>query len=528
MKASGAVILSILLTLQAVVPLTAATRTFDPAVFVDDQRPPDERLAYKEAGGISLPMAVFLPKDRSSVKVPRPAILLIHGGAWSAWKGGDRATWNGGVFAPHARYFAARGMVAATISYRHIPPPGKESGEFENGNALADLIADCRSAMRFLRVNADRFGIDPSRITALGDSAGGHLAAALGTIDRFDHPGDDLRTSAMANLVIPCNPITDLTDPRWFSFIQKEPRSIEDEAGREERAKAVSPLWNVSKNSSPTLAIHGLADAIVEPRHSSELISKLQQAGVPSRLKTIDGAAHAFVLLGYRSTGRQFLDVMCVIDSFLADSGHLQGQVDFASPAPRGLLTHIPCDRIIPEGIPGTGGARLIPPDSRTPGVTSALVVDDAQRGKVLKIGKGKEGLTLTGISRPGSATTISLWIRPDARTGTLFSRTIRGNTATGCKLAFDPNGRLSWQAAGVTLAAPAPPLGTWSHVAASVSPERTSLWINGLIAAEQPLENALLIGNEFIVADSFSGLISDLRLHDDGSAPAPPSSSGR
>lgn len=497
-----------------------AVHPIDPASFASDQRPPDARFSYQKVDEIELPMAVFLPGDRPTTKQRRPAILLIHGGAWSAWRGGDCTAWDGGVFAPHARYFANRGMVAVSISYRNVPQPGKDPAAFEAGPGLADLIADCRTAVRFLRFNAERFGIDPARIAVLGDSAGGHLAAALGTINRFDNMGDDLKINAMANLVVACNPITDLSDPRWFTYLQQQPRPIEDRAGREDRAKAVSPLWNVTKDSATTLAIHGLADTIVPPRHSSDLIGHMKQSGVAAELTAIPGASHAFVLLGYRSTGAEFLKVMRGIDSFLVRSGYLHGEIDFAAPAPRGLLAQIACDRMPDGAIPGSNGARLTPPDPALPGSATATVVDDPGRGKVLKLTKGKQGLTLAGIETPGAALTVSLWIKPDAATGTLFARRFGNNAATGCVLAFGNQGTLTWQAAGVTLSVPAPPTKTWSHITASVSRDRATLQANGQPAAEQSLVDAVIIGNHLTLGEQYEGLLSDVRLDEQSSVP--------
>jgi acetyl esterase len=509
-KIIAAVRLGCLFCLAGLAHGTAAIRPIDPASFASDQRKPDVSLAYKQADRIDLPMAVFLPKDRASLAERRPAILCIHGGAWSGWRGGDCTTWDGGIFAPHARYFAGRGMVAVTISYRNVPQPGKEPAAFEAGPCLADLIADCRSAMRYLRQHADELGIDSNRIAVIGDSAGGHLAAALGTIDRFDNRGDDAKTSAMANLVVTCNPITDLSDPRWFTYLQQQSRPIEDNTSREDRAKAVSPLWNVSKDSAPTLAIHGLADTIVLPRHSSELIERIKQTGVAAELSTVPGASHAFVLLGYRSTGSEFLKVMRDIDSFLVRSGYLDGEIEFTPAAPRGLLTQIACDRMLEGFIPGSNGARLMPQDADT-----ASIVDDPERGRVLKLTKGKQGLALTGIDHPGATFTVSLWIKPETTTGTLFARRLGNSAATGCVLAFGKQGTITWQAAGRALSAPAPRPGVWSSIRASVSNDRITLSINGGLVAEQAAVDAVLLGEQLTLGEQCAGFLAGLEIHD-------------
>ena len=489
----------------------------DPDGLDDDRWQPDQRVTYKRVDGLDLPMALFLPKDRLSIKELRPAVVCIHGGAWSGWRGGDWQTWDGGILVPHARYFSARGAVGVTISYRHVLRPAKDKAAFEKGPSLFELYADCRSAVRYLRQNAERLGIDPKRIAVIGDSAGGHLAACLGTIDRFDEPGEDKSVSAMANLTIPCNPITDLLDPKWLDYVPETPRAWEGDKplSREARAKAISPLWNVTSSSAPSLLLHGLADGVVAPAHSSDLQKRMQKAGIRSELSTLPGASHAFILLGYRSTGSEFLAVMRTVDRFLAAAGYLAGEAVLAGPTPRGCLTIISGDRLADGRISGTNGMALVLPDAKKPGVTKAEVVEDAPRGRVLKINKGAEGLALTGQHSLGIASTVSLWIKPDKFSGTLVRRSVGTNPATGYKLSLGSKGALTWQVAGTTLIAVAPPLNAWSQIMASVSSNNATLYLNGKLVAEQALDNATLIGTHLSVGENYSGLLSDLRIFD-------------
>jgi acetyl esterase/lipase len=479
---------------------------------------PDERVAYKKVDGIDLPMTIFLPPGAKVNKEKRPAILCIHGGAWSGWKGGDVQTWDGSVFLPHARYFAARGAVAVTISYRNVPRPGKAQEAFEKGPSLFDLLADCRSAVRYLRKNADRLGIDPKRIAVIGDSAGGHLAACLGTIDRFDNPGDDTSVSALANLTIPCNPITDLTDPKWISFVPETPRAWEagKPLSREARAKAISPLWNITPAAAPSLAMHGTADSIVDPRHSTDYQARMKEAGVRCDLFMLPNAGHAFILFGYRSSGAEFLECMKTIDQFLVSAGYLNGEAVIDIPAPQGSVARIACDRISNGRIPGDTKAALVAPDAAKPGVTKAEIVADAQRGSVLQVSKGKEGLALSVGCPAGRGGSVAVWILPGKPGGTLFKRGTGGGTGTGCMLTMGNTGAITLSVARTTLTAQLPPLTAWTHLAFSIGPDKATLYVNGKTASEVPLKNPVLIGPRVSIAEDYAGLISDVRVFDD------------
>ncbi len=116
-------------------------------------------VVYGQAGPRQLLLDVYQPKRGAT---PRPGIVLVHGGGWL---NGDRAKFRG-----LATRLAERGYVVAAIEYRL----GHEA-KFPAG------IQDCNAATRFIRANAERFGIDPERIGAVGGSAGGHLVGLMAT-----------------------------------------------------------------------------------------------------------------------------------------------------------------------------------------------------------------------------------------------------------------------------------------------------------------------------------------------------------
>ena len=127
---------------------------------------------YKEIGDVKLQLHIFEPA--AGAKTNRPAIVFFFGGGWT---GGSPAQ-----FEQHCRYLADRGMVAITADYR--------VGSRHQVKPTA-CVADAKSAMRWVRKNAARLGIDPQRVAAGGGSAGGHLAAAVATLPDFDEPGED-------------------------------------------------------------------------------------------------------------------------------------------------------------------------------------------------------------------------------------------------------------------------------------------------------------------------------------------------
>ena len=264
-------------------------------------------------------MIPFLPAGLKG-SAPRPAIVLIHGGGWT---GGDPS-----VFFPAARYFASRGIPAFSIGYRLV-----RLGT--NDPTLADCLADCRSAIRYLRSHAGEYGIDPGKIAVLGDSAGGHLAACLGTIP---DPEDVSGISSRANLMIPCNPIVDMgpgegNTNSWFRLIQKG-AAMEKKTTTEAitptpeqivLAKSLSPIFFTTSASAPALLMHGLDDTIVPPVGSQRFAEALKKSGVSVNLILIPGARHAFILPKYTATEQQVLDAILIVDRFLARNGYLSG-----------------------------------------------------------------------------------------------------------------------------------------------------------------------------------------------------------
>lgn len=265
---------------------------------------------YKEADNLPLKMYIFTPAHHKMGN-RTPAIVCIHGGGWS---GGSPQ-----LFFPHARYFAARGMVAFSIAYRLTSREGVTPG---------DCIEDCKSAVRYIRKNAARLGVDPGRIAILGDSAGGHLAACLGVMDNvFDAPGEERSISAMGNAIILYNPVIDLNRDNLLRIVP-ENRPLKGEPGlsREEIGRRVSPIHYVKAGQPPTTILHGLDDTNVAPDQSRRFAEAMRKAGNRCELRLFPKTNHAFVIVNYTAPDDQVVAAIRAADEFLIGLGYLKGK----------------------------------------------------------------------------------------------------------------------------------------------------------------------------------------------------------
>lgn len=229
--------------------------------------------------GQRVAMDVIRPAATSSEK--RPAIVLVHGGGF---RRGTRQS-----YLPMATKLAERGYVAATVSYRLAPR-----------HQFPAPVEDVKAAVRFLRANADRFGIDPDRIGAMGGSAGGHLVLFLGltpNVAEFEGTGPNRQYSSRVSCVVNYYGPVDFTQsyaksvdaaevlPLFLGGDLKNNRAIHMRS---------SPLNWVTPQAAPTLSIHGTEDTYVAYEHSVWLTDRLLAAGVPAELETISGAGHGF------------------------------------------------------------------------------------------------------------------------------------------------------------------------------------------------------------------------------------------
>ncbi len=211
-----------------------------------------------------------------------PGIVIIHGGGWC----------NGDKGAPREQNIgttlASQGYVCISINY----------AQFEGQKTWPTNLYDCKKAVQFLRVNAEKYNIDPDRIGVIGGSAGGHLAAMVGvTADVNELNPNDL----YKNVSCKVQAVIDLYGVNDFMTIKIDDNSISDFLGvaRQEAPEVwqyASPVTHISKNDPPFLIMHGTADTTVDISQSVEFNKKLQIAGVESELVIVEEAMHTFHL----------------------------------------------------------------------------------------------------------------------------------------------------------------------------------------------------------------------------------------
>jgi acetyl esterase/lipase len=260
-----------------------------------------EAEVYKQASGDQLWIYRFDPQGHDATKDKRSAVVFFFGGGW-----------NGGTvtqFEQHAKYLAARGMVTFVADYRV---------KSRQQTAPDACVADGKSAIRWVRTNADRFGIDPNRIAGGGGSAGGHVAAATGICDDLDDPAEsDSKVSSKSNALLLFNPVYD-NGPDGYGH---------------DRAKqwfpAISPAHNITKDDPPTITFLGSEDALVPVATAKKFDADLRAVGVKSEVWIYDGQPHGF--FNENKSQESFLDTVLKMDAFLVSLGWLDGTADRAT-----------------------------------------------------------------------------------------------------------------------------------------------------------------------------------------------------
>lgn len=263
---------------------------------------------------------LYLPAKRTTEN-PLPVVVFIHGGGWAR---GDRKYSSGDVLS----LVASGDYAGVKLSYR-----------LTNEAKWPAQIHDCKAAIRWIRANAGKFGLDPDRIGVWGFSAGAHLASLLGTSgdvrelegDLGPYPNTSSRVACVVNGFGP----QDFTMPLMFR--NGEP-VVEDKAvvdlmgeplaGIREKLLLASPVTHVTQDDPPFLTIHGTADQRVDFAHAKRIHAALVESGVSSILIPVDGGGHGAKHPEVPGIIRKYFDKVLMGREVVIPEGPLQGAGD--------------------------------------------------------------------------------------------------------------------------------------------------------------------------------------------------------
>jgi len=227
------------------------------------------------ADSVALMTDIYMPPARDT---PRPAVIVIHPGGMTD---GDR-TWMSDV----AQGLAEAGYVAFSIDYRLFRPG-------DGGNLWPVQLDDVQRAVRWVRANADKYGVDPDRIGAYGYSAGGQLAAFLGSLDtRDDSDADLVGISSRVACVVDVAGSVDQTEPSG----DPDSDAIRDAilGGSPDAAayRDFSPVTFVDTLTAPFLILQGQADSAFRIKVSRAFEVTLRDLGLEVVYGEFPGVDH--------------------------------------------------------------------------------------------------------------------------------------------------------------------------------------------------------------------------------------------
>ena len=263
---------------------------------------------YRKVGDVELQAWIFDPVRRNLE--PRPAIVFFFGGGW---RGGTP-----GQFLPQCHYLAQRGMVAISVDYRV---------KNRNDTSPQDALTDARAAIRWVRQNAERLGVDPNRIVASGGSAGGHLAAATGIVPGFET--GETQVSSQPNAMVLFNPAVILarTDGEQLLSEEKLTDISERCLGRPEE---ISPFHFVRADLPPSIIFHGTNDDAVPFPTVVAFRDLMTKFGNRCELASFEDQPHGFFNAGRgqgkprEEANRYFHRTTAMMDDWLVSLGYLK------------------------------------------------------------------------------------------------------------------------------------------------------------------------------------------------------------
>jgi acetyl esterase/lipase len=242
-----------------------------------------KNLAYVTHGGPSQTLDLYAPKKAKDV----PLVVWIHGGAFFF---GSKEGFPAELVPLH---LLLEGYAVASINYRLSPEA-----------VFPAQLEDCKAAVRWLRAHADEFGIDPNRIGVWGASAGGNLAALVGTTGEIrdfevgENLGYSSRVQAVCDFFGPTDFLQIDANRLPDGQIHNAPDSPESKLvggpiqDNPDKVRRVNPITYVTKSAPPFLIVHGTLDRLVPFNQSQLLVAALKAAGASVKFHPVEGGGH--------------------------------------------------------------------------------------------------------------------------------------------------------------------------------------------------------------------------------------------
>lgn len=278
-------------TLLRVIAITVYATCLAHAVDQDLPYLREENVVYGEVHGTGLLADIFRPKDKPNGL----GIIDVVSGAWYSDRGKLNDHERGQLFNIFTKHgYVVFGMRPGSVS--------KYDGK--------ELLANVHTAIRWVKANASKYGVDPARLGLIGASAGGHLAllASVTPVDaKPDSKKDIEHFDSRVKAVSVFFPPTDLTD--WDGKKPDYSRSIgallfnggvgsRTPEEIDARAKEISPRYHVNgANLPPYLIFHGDADPIVPLQQSKVFVDAVKAAGGSAELVIKPGGGHPWLTL---------------------------------------------------------------------------------------------------------------------------------------------------------------------------------------------------------------------------------------
>jgi len=215
---------------------------FNGSIFARDTTVIREERIYKTVDGKQLKADVFYTSETQKILL-NPAIAFFHGGGWAYGSPSE-------FYTTCIRY-AKKGFITFSFHYRLSI---MEDGTVPDPDiTLVECVKDARSALRWVRENAASFHIDPDKIIAAGQSAGGQLALSTAMFDDINEKSDNLDISPVPNALLLFSSNLN-TIEAWADWLMGERRN---------EIWSVSPYHNLKPGLPPAIEFHGTEDCMV-------------------------------------------------------------------------------------------------------------------------------------------------------------------------------------------------------------------------------------------------------------------------